>query len=63
MFNGSEGSRQYLWQEGQFSENHQREGPYEGNYYTGGYEELDPNLAQAGEEHGYNENGSLNFLI
>ena len=63
MFDGSEGSRQYLWEEGQFSENHQREGPYEGNYYTGGYEELDPNLAQAGEEHGYNENGSLNFLI
>jgi len=63
MFDGSEGSRQYLWQEGQFSERHQREGPYEGNHYTGGYEELDPNSAQAGADYGYNENGSLNFLI
>lgn len=63
MFDGSEGSRQYLWQEGQFSERHQREGPYEGNHYTGGYEELDPNSAQAGADYGYNENGNLNFLI
>ncbi len=62
MFDGSEGSRQYLWQEGQFSEGHQREGPYGGNY-AGGYEELDPSAAQVGEDYGYNENGSLNFLI
>jgi flagellar hook-length control protein FliK len=63
MFDGSEGSRQYLWEEGQFSERHQREGPYGGNQYTGGYEELDPTVTQAGVDYGYNENGSLNFLI
>ncbi len=63
MFDGSEGSRQYLWEEGQFFERHQREGPYGDNQYTGGYEELDPTVTQAGEDYGYNENGSLNFLI
>lgn len=63
MFDGSEGSRQYLWEEGQFFEHHQREGPYRGDQYTGGYEELDPAVNQAGEDYGYNENGSLNFLI
>lgn len=63
MFDGSEDSRQYLWEEGQFSERHQREGPYGGNQYPGGYEELDPTVTQAGMDSGYNENGSLNFLI
>lgn len=63
MFDGSEGSRQYLWEEGQFSERHQREGPYPGNQYTGGYEELDFAIAQASSDYDYNENGNLNFLI
>lgn len=63
MFDGSEGSRQYLWEEGQFSENHQHEGPYPGNQYTGGYEELDSAVTQAGSDYEYNENGTLNFLV
>lgn len=62
MFDGSEGSRQYLWEEGQFSKGHQREGPYSGSY-TGGYDELDLTEIQADVDYGYNENGSLNFLI
>lgn len=63
MFDGSEDSRQYLWEEGQFSENHQREGPYGNNHYTGGYEDMDPVVTQGRADYDYNENGSLNFLI
>jgi flagellar hook-length control protein FliK len=63
LFDGSESSRQYLWEEGQFAEGRQRDGPYEGKQYTGGYEEMDPAVTQGVADYGYNENGSLNFLI
>ena len=63
LFDGSEDSHQYLWEEGRFSQGHQREGPYGDNQYTGGYEELDPTVTQRGADYEYNENGSLNFLI
>ncbi len=63
LFDGSEDSHQYLWEEGRFSQGHQREGPYGDNQYTGGYEELDPAVTQRGADYEYNENGSLNFLI
>ncbi len=63
LFDGSESSRQYLWEEGQFAEGRQRDGPYEGKQYTGGYEEMDPAVTKGVADYGYNENGSLNFLI
>ena len=59
----SESSCQYLWEEGQFAEGRQRDGPYEGKQYTGGYEEMDPAVTKGVADYGYNENGSLNFLI
>jgi flagellar hook-length control protein FliK len=63
MFDGSEGSRQYLWQEGQSPGRHQGEA-YSGDSYNDTMYPEEMNSAVIGEnETGFNENGQLSFLV
>ncbi len=63
MFDGSEGSRQYLWQEGQSPGRHQGES-YSGDSYNDTMYPEEMNSAVIGEnETGFNENGQLSFLV
>lgn len=63
MFDGSEGSRQYLWQEGQSPGRHQGEGYPGDNQYEAMYpEEMNSNIIPAIEQD-FNENGKLSFLV
>lgn len=64
LFDGSEGNRQYLWEEGQSSGHHQREGPNGDNQYTSAYEEPDySGTISEVADYGFIENGNMSFLI
>jgi len=62
MFDGSEGSRQYLWQQGQYSSQQQYQG-YSGDNYEVYYSEDLDSPENLLVEQGINENGSMNFLV
>ncbi|MGS0764262.1 flagellar hook-length control protein FliK [Syntrophomonas curvata] len=63
MFDGSEGSRQYLWQEGQSPGRHQGEAYPGDNYDEAIYPEEMISAVMAENETGFNENGKLSFLV
>lgn len=63
MFDGSEGSRQYLWQEGQYSGRHQGEDYPGDNQYEAMYPEEMNSAVIPEAESGFNENGKLSYLV
>lgn len=63
MFDGSEGSRQYLWQEGQSPGRHQGEGYPGDNQYEAMYPEEMNSAVIPEAELGFNENGKLSYLV
>ncbi len=63
MFDGSEDSRQYLWQEHQHSQQQSYKYWGDGVYSNEALEILESEGVVESQDYGINENGNLNFLI